>query len=330
MKAVGFQMIFARGTTFLLALIGALLLGICLLGELINFNRPSIDIPAARPNQSARSYEWVARRLAVIDATRSSRSTFNLVYTLNTIVHERMVNYDDRDNQVISIFSVSLFDNWLLWAAGRIDPRRYRDLFLLDPHLALWRGLGMCGQSSLALVGLLNERSIRAGILGLDNHVVAWAESGDNHDYVIADPDYGVVIAANLAEIKSKPALIDQAYQNVLAAQADYPPYDLTFRLPSEPEDEPVGGYRTKLRRLLHAAYQNASEATKYPAGVDNSFGETVAGQRYFYIAKWAIPLAMLLPALVILASRPFRLWRRKLDHSIQSAALHLLPRDKI
>jgi hypothetical protein len=306
----GSAIIVAGHAKLLIALMGAVLLGVNMLGEAVNFNRPDLDIPASRPNQPARSYAWVARRLTVVDATLSSRSAFSLVNTLNTIVHERMVNYDGRDNQIIPIFSVSLFDNWLLWAAGKIDQKRYRDYFLLDPYLALWRGLGMCGQSSLAVVGLLNERGIRAGILGLDNHVVVWAEASGTEDYVVADPDYGVVIAASLPQIKARPDLIDKAYENLLAAERDYPPYDITFRRPGQSADEPVGGYRTKLRKLLRAAYLNATEATKYPSGVDNSFGETVTSQRNLYVAKWVIPLAMLLPYLWTLLVRFLRFGR--------------------
>ena len=197
-----------------------------------------------------------------------------------------------------------MFDNWLLWAAAKIGQKRYRDYTLLDPYRALWRGVGMCGQSSLALVGLLNERGIKAGILGLTNHVVAWAEVGSEHNYVVADPDYGIVIAASLPEIKNEPQIIDRAYANVLADQPDYPPYNIIYNAAGQPGDLSGGGYRTKLRQILHDAYLKATETTKYPAGVDNSFGETIASQRNFYIAKWIIPLLMLLPFLCILAMR--------------------------
>lgn len=286
------------------ALGGILFLSVNIVGEFINFNRSDLDIPAVRPNQSARSYDWVIKRLAVINAKKKSMTTLQIIDTLNIIVHERMVNFLASDTEVFPVFSVSLFDNWILYAASKLNPSRYRNYTLLDSYDALWRGVGMCGQSSVALVGLLNEYGIRSGLFGLHNHVVVWAEVSAANDYVIADPDYGTVVFASLPQIQSQPEIIDKAYENIFTEMRDYPPYETLVSQQQAAGDDTKGGSRTKLRKFLHSAYANANETKKYPSGVDNSFGENISSQKILYLAKWILPVLMMLPYLFLIVTK--------------------------
>jgi hypothetical protein len=118
----------------------------------------------------------------------------------------------------------SFLENWYLailqrgeaWLAGlglmdidiaRVGRREYR------PILA--KGVGLCGMASTALVDFLQERNIRAKILALGGHVVAYV-SADGRNYIL-DPDYGVTIA-------DVPAPPDRSLPKISAAyrQAGY------------------------------------------------------------------------------------------------------------
>ena len=285
------------------ALIGAVLLAANATGMIVNFNRPELHVPVQRTWEQARSFEWVMNRLYAVDRTRGRWSNIVLVRILNAVVHQRMVNYHAADNEAYSIFSVGFFDNWILWAAAKIQPEKYRDYFMLDPYRALRRGTGMCGQKVLTLVGLLQERGLKAGVLGLHNHVVVWAEIDAAGRYVIADPDYGVVIPADLPMIKASPALIGAGYADTITL--------IRRHLKALDGSEGLLDDREDFTLMINDAYTKASEVTKFPAGVDNSFGNTLAFEAAIYTLKWLIPVFLMLPWTLGLLFRRYRIFIR-------------------
>jgi hypothetical protein len=100
---------------------------------------------------------------AVETIDRTAGSETERATALLDAVHRRMVHYDG------PALRVSPADNWLIWGWSFLWPSSNGYEFV-DPRRALRRGLGLCGQQALTLVGLLAERGFTAGRLRLRGH----------------------------------------------------------------------------------------------------------------------------------------------------------------
>lgn len=74
-----------------------------------------------------------------------------------------------------------------------------------DTAEALQRGVGLCSQQAIALHGLLKMFGIQSRVLGLNGHVVCIVLVQDR--WIVADPDYGVVVPIAIEELEKNPML---------------------------------------------------------------------------------------------------------------------------
>ena len=108
---------------------------------------------------------------------------------LMAVVQRRMAVYDG------PALRVSPADNWLIWGLSFLWPS-FGQYELVDPRRALRRGLGVCGQQALTLVGLLAERGFTAGRLRLHGHMATWVHADGKE--ITLDPSYGTVLPFGL------------------------------------------------------------------------------------------------------------------------------------
>ncbi len=118
--------------------------------------------------------------------------------------------WDDKDLDRFRL-RISPWENLWLYVFSFVKPVHYRKYEYCDPAKALERGVGLCSEFAIILVGLLNERGVPARIRKLDGHVVAEAESATGIWWTL-DANLGVVIEHDLAEIERTPALIRPYY----------------------------------------------------------------------------------------------------------------------
>jgi hypothetical protein len=106
--------------------------------------------------------------------------------------------------------AIPITENWILYALAAIRPE-LRSYIFWDPRKEIERGIGLCGNVSSALVGVLRQHGIDARFVGLTGHVVV-----ENGAWCILDPDVGVVIPNSLSEIENDPSIARRSYKDAL------------------------------------------------------------------------------------------------------------------
>ena len=247
-----------------LAFAGAGLIAVNLYGDSRDLYRPRDFIDPARPQDTELTF---VQTLAAIDdvdgnaGTETERAT-----ALMAAVQRRMAVYDG------PALDVSPADNWLIWGLSFLLPS-FDHYEFVDPGRALRRGLGLCGQQALALVGLLAERGFTAGRLRLHGHMATWVRADGKE--LILDPTYGTVLPF---DIEHAEAHLDQVRQ-------------LYYETGAERFSDPASRARS-LDSIL-PTYAADNERTG-PGLRDSAGGGALAIERGLYVLKWLLPLVLL------------------------------------
>jgi len=180
--------------------------------------------------------------------------------------------------------TVPIWENYFLYLFRFIRPRTYRAFQFNRWERAVERGIGQCGQQSVAVAGFLEEFGFRTGIVELwTTHVVATAEVAPGVWYVL-DPDFGLSIPHSAEELSASPELVLDYYARFADPETDL------FR-------DPVATYTTEPPRTSYGS------RSRYPRG---SVIEDIA-----YSAKWPFPALLILVGLLGMRStRPSTLTR--------------------
>jgi hypothetical protein len=111
---------------------------------------------------------------------------------------------------------VPLNENFLLFAASWVLPRRFAKYEFYDADRAIERGVGLCSQHAIIEQEMLGRRGIEARIIGLNGHVLLEAnvaEPGQPQEWWLLDPDYGVVLPHSLQAVEQQPRLASSLYR---------------------------------------------------------------------------------------------------------------------
>lgn len=217
-----------------------------------------------------------ARRLAV---RRAGESDTAFVARLTTVVHRAMGHYwPDSANAPISA-RVPLTDNFLLWGAALVRPDVFARYEYLDADRALDRGFGLCSQFAVVLHRLLRDQGIATRYVSLRGHVVveALAVPGGAR---IADADFGVVVPYPLAVVERAPELVRPFYTAAIVGDSR--------RLGEVTATDIVGIYGPE-GNVAVASPDDAAGGKR---------GAVHAAERFAYVAKWLLPIGLLLAAL--------------------------------
>ena len=202
-----------RTAGLILVLVGAILLGVSMVGDRTDagryFNLPPRSWERFDLSLASRTPDMESLyRAAHGRASRNLREmppqeTMDLLYG---VVSDRFTHGDRA--------TYSPFSNWLLWSLGFADPR-FRDI--QDPDALLRNGhSALCGDVSHVLMGLAELSRIPTRHVLLDGHIVmeAWYD-GNWHAY---DPDMEVVIrdeagrVLSVREVAASPDRVQRAY----------------------------------------------------------------------------------------------------------------------
>ena len=115
--------------------------------------------------------------------------------------------------------TVNLFEfseNWIIFFLQRIELQTKTNKTLklerFNWEKIIERGYGFCSQISLAMYDFFRKNNLNSLILSLGGHVVI--EFKDDDKSYILDPDYNVVINADLNSIYANPDVIEEAYMS--------------------------------------------------------------------------------------------------------------------
>lgn len=149
-------------------------------------------------------------------ARKTGESDEEYVVRINNVINKGIAHYWLDEGIGKYNLRVPVWENYLLYLASFLKPGIYRKYEYADYRKAMERGVGLCSQQAIIVVGILNDSGIDAEMLGLDGHVVLRAKVS-RHTWYVADPDYGVIIPHDISEIEANPELVRPYYRGIEA-----------------------------------------------------------------------------------------------------------------
>ena len=189
---------------------------------------------------------------------------------MTMLVNNSMAHYWRNEGIRKYNMRIPVWENYLItfrqWVSGRekYEFRNYKKV--------IERGVGICSQPCIGLKYLLNDNGIEADLWDLQQHIVVGVTFDDGTGYTL-DPDYGYVIPHGVTALHKNPELVREAYRH---HDDKYAPHLLEHKH----TDDIVEMYSQDGNRIYYM---------KKPF------------EDFLYIAKWVLPLLLLLPFIISL-----------------------------
>ncbi len=194
---------------------------------------------------------------------------------INKVVNDGFIHYWKAEGIDKYHLRVPVWENWLLYLASYISPKKYKFYEFSNYKKNLERGVGLCSTHSTIVKGVLLDNGIKAELLDVGgHHVVVRAELNDTTTYIL-DPDFGVVVPFDTLAITANPELVRAPYSNMAS---------LYYSDAKDP-------YTTDIM-------VNIFGKKKYVYSVDNWF------ESFSYWAKWIIPFLLAFPVIISLLKK--------------------------
>jgi hypothetical protein len=198
---------------------------------------------------------------------KPDESNIDFACRINKVVNDGFIHYWKKAGIEKYHMRVPVWENYLLYAASYINPKRYGTYEFSNYKKNLERGVGLCSTHSTIVKGVLLDNGMKAELLDVGgHHVVVRAELNDTATYIL-DPDYGIVIPFDTAAITANPELARAPYSQMAALY--YP----------DAKDPYTTNYLVKIFGDRLHVYS-----------VDNWF------EYFSYWAIWIIPFLLMLP----------------------------------
>ncbi len=259
---------------------GVILLVLNAIGLVVPMRHADIDGYVDFANVSNATASVTLEKLANLDNRQHQVSPVEFVTQATRIFHEGIAHVERSDvrtnGHAYYGMTVPITENWILFTLRYLKPDTYKDYEFCSYRKAIERGTGRCGQQSLALVSYLSSNQINTGFVALGGHAIASAEVRPDEWYLL-DPDFGGVIPFDIRTAEQNTDRILDYYWNREVAEERN--LDRTFL----PDNEFKEG------------------------GVEARFGRACYIESASYIAKWAVPLVLLIAGVGVAC------WRRRL-----------------
>lgn len=203
-----------QAASLLLLLIGIILLGINLYGLAQPIRKPDLGLGDPRefrfvPEQ-VWSYEESMRHVEALSLIPDrDEAVKQSVYVVNqALVHPDWFRVDPvKYRQLIPIW-----ENYFLHFIGRVsDLPQYERYHFANYRRSIQRGIGMCGDASMVLSSILDTLDIGNRIISFNGHVIVEYQAADG-TWRLADPDFGVLLSADLAQLVEDETQVRQDY----------------------------------------------------------------------------------------------------------------------
>lgn len=117
---------------------------------------------------------------------------------------------------------IPIWENYFIYFMGTFSGiPEYERYHFANYQRSLERGIGLCGDASMALSQLLDEQNISNKILTFPGHVVVVASFENGKQYLF-DADFGVIIPYSLTEINDESSRIAQLYLDAGYTHTDF------------------------------------------------------------------------------------------------------------
>jgi hypothetical protein len=253
-------------------LIGIFLLGINIYGLFKTLRNPEIYAEQNTWFLSDITLKYPEIKNEFVRKDHESDKDFAL--RVNTDVHYGILHYWDDEGLTKYHLRVPAWENYLLYTASYIDPKKYRKYEFSNYKKNLERGVGLCSIHAMVLKGVLNDNGIDAELWDIRHHVVLRTKV-DKNEWWILDSDYGVIVPYDTAAIRANPEIILASYKDMNSL---YKP-EIKKHYTPEYLAELYGGESNRIYT------------------VDNWF------EYFSYWAIWIIPFLLMLPYAMIVTT---------------------------
>jgi hypothetical protein len=204
---------------------------------------------------------------------KEKESEKDFAVRINKVVNDGFAHYWKQKGIEKFYMRVPVWENYLLYAASYINPRKYERYEFTNYKKNMERGVGLCSSHSIVVKGVLLDNDIKAELLDVGGrHVVVRAEFSDQSAYML-DPDFGYYVPHDTAAISANPELVRGPYSSMASLYYN----------------EAVEPYTTDLIVDIFGK-------RKYVYDVNNWF------EPFSYWAIWIIPVLLMLPFTIRLA----------------------------
>jgi len=193
--------------------IGCFILLINIVGLFIPLRHPDV-YQDSRKHPRAENKDSIGWKevLDFADSNKNNLKSKEYIVELYDMISRTMSNLKSYD-LLIKHTRIPFWENYLLFFARFIYPKRYEAYEFCNYRKAIQRGVGLCSQQSMALFLVLKERGFKAKLWGLDGHMVTTAQVDRKKDlWWTFDPDYGVHIEYSKEEIENMPSIVRSPY----------------------------------------------------------------------------------------------------------------------
>ena len=167
---------------------------------------------------------------------------------------------------------VPVWENYILHLMGVVTSiPEYQRYHYANPYRSIERGIGICGDASMTLSGLLDEQGIANKIITVPGHVMV--EAYFDGEPLLLDADFGVVLEQGIMFYEQNPQALISAYQQQLGRVND---------------------------GELMIAGNLIKDGFKYWNGTSHFITKKYYFEKVAYVVKWAFPVTLLLIAMVM------------------------------
>lgn len=131
---------------------------------------------------------------------------------INEVVSHSMSHYWHNEGLEKYHLRVPVWENYVLYCMYLFrHDKRYE---FINYHKGLERGVGLCSTHSIVVKGILLDNGIEAHLWDIAGHVVVRARVSADEWYIL-DPDFGLYVPHDIAEIEANPEIVRPAYANM-------------------------------------------------------------------------------------------------------------------
>jgi hypothetical protein len=205
-------------------------------------------------------------KLAEIDSNRQRSEDANIIIN-NSLTHVDWTRVDPSEYRHL----IPIWENYFLWGLGRFSnlPQLERYHYS-DYKRSIRRGIGICGDASVALSSVMDRYNIPNHIVSFDGHVIVEYQDEKGDSYLL-DPDFGVSLSTSLENLNA----------NILSVRKLYL----------------SAGYSEKEIYYLFEAYNRS-----YSIYDDTYHFMTLRYifEKASYVAKWVLPTILIFLSIVL------------------------------
>ena len=243
--------------------LGILLLLVNVFGLLKSMRNPDLytEENTGRLNDVTIKLEDAKKQLV----RKEGESDRDFALRVNDVVSKSMSHYFKNEGKKKYNLRVPLRENYILFIVNsfkkddRYEFKNYKK--------GLERGVGLCSSHSIVVKGVLLDNGIEAQLWDIAGHVVVRARVSEDEWYIL-DPDFGLYVPHDIAEIEADPEITRASYEHM--ADLYKPSYD-----------DP---YTTD--KIVELYGKEGNHIYTYDARFE----------QFSYIAKWLLPLILILP----------------------------------